>query len=88
MAGQILRPGGEGYLEGRAAGTDITDAVVVQGDGGQSPAVVARRSGWAAIPAVKDDEIIGLNDDIASRWGPRLPQLVAAIAQAVERAKA
>ena len=57
-------------------------------DGGQSPAVVARRSGWAAIPAVKDDEIIGLNDDIASRWGPRLPQLVAAIAQAVERAKA
>jgi iron complex transport system substrate-binding protein len=57
-------------------------------DGGQSPAVVARRSGWAAIPAVKDDEIIGLDDDIASRWGPRLPQLVAAIAQAVERAKA
>jgi iron complex transport system substrate-binding protein len=57
-------------------------------DGGQSPAVVARRAGWAAIPAVKDDEIIGLNDDIASRWGPRLPQLVAAIAQAVERAKA
>jgi iron complex transport system substrate-binding protein len=57
-------------------------------DGGQSPAVVARRSGWAAIPAVKDDDIIGLNDDIASRWGPRLPQLVAAIAQAVERAKA
>jgi iron complex transport system substrate-binding protein len=55
-------------------------------DGGQSPAVVAKRPGWSAIPAVKDGEVIGLSDDIASRWGPRLPQLVAEIAQAVERA--
>lgn len=56
-------------------------------DGGQSPAVVAGRAGWAVIPAVKDREIVGLNDDVASRWGPRLPQLVAQIAQAVEQAK-
>ena len=45
-------------------------------DGGQSPAVVAARPGWSAIPAVQDKEVIALNDDIASRWGPRLPQLV------------
>ena len=57
-------------------------------DGGQTLAVVARRPGWSVIPAVKDHEIIGLNDDIASRWGPRLPQLVAEIAQAVEKAAA
>lgn len=56
-------------------------------DGGQSPAVVTRRPGWAVIPAVKDHEVIGLNDDVASRWGPRLPQLVAQIAQAVEQAR-
>jgi iron complex transport system substrate-binding protein len=55
-------------------------------DGGQSPAVVARRPGWSAVPAVKNGEVVGLNDDIASRWGPRLPQLVAEIAQAVEQA--
>lgn len=55
-------------------------------DGGQSPAIVARRPGWSGIPAVKDHEVIGLNDDVASRWGPRLPQLVAEIAQAVEQA--
>jgi iron complex transport system substrate-binding protein len=55
-------------------------------DGGQTPAIVAARPGWSAIPAVKDHEVIGLNDDIASRWGPRLPQLVEEIAQAVERA--
>ena len=55
-------------------------------DGGQTPATVAKRPGWSALPAVKDYEVIGLNDDIASRWGPRLPQLVAEIAQAVEQA--
>jgi iron complex transport system substrate-binding protein len=54
-------------------------------DGGQSPAVVAKRPGWSGIPAVQDNEIIALNDDIASRWGPRLPQLVAEIAAAVEQ---
>ena len=54
-------------------------------DGGQSLAIVAKRPGWSVIPAVKDHEIIALNDDIASRWGPRLPQLVAQIAQAVEK---
>jgi iron complex transport system substrate-binding protein len=55
-------------------------------DGIQSPAVVAKRPGWSAIPAVKNKEIIPLNDDIASRWGPRLPQLVTEIEQAVESA--
>jgi iron complex transport system substrate-binding protein len=57
-------------------------------DGGQTPALVAKRPGWPAIPAVKDNEVTPLNDDVASRWGPRLPQLVAAIASAVEKASA
>jgi iron complex transport system substrate-binding protein len=56
------------------------------GDGGQTPAVVAARPGWSALPAVKNHQIIGLNDDVASRWGPRLPQLVAEVAAAVESA--
>jgi iron complex transport system substrate-binding protein len=55
-------------------------------DGGQTPAVVARRPGWSVLPAVQNHEVVPLNDDIASRWGPRLPQLVEQIAQAVERA--
>ncbi|HUN35488.1 MAG TPA: helical backbone metal receptor [Trebonia sp.] len=58
------------------------------GDGGQTPAIVAARPGWAGLPAVKNHEIIALNDDVAARWGPRLPQLVAAIAAAVESASA
>ncbi len=55
-------------------------------DGGQTPAMVGKRPGWSGIPAVRDHAVIGLNDDVASRWGPRLPELVAEIAQAVEQA--
>jgi iron complex transport system substrate-binding protein len=55
-------------------------------DGGQTPAIVARRPGWADIPAVHNHNIFGLNDDIASRWGPRLPSLVIAIANALAKA--
>lgn len=55
-------------------------------DGGQTPAVVAGRPGWSAIPAVKNHEVIAMNDDVAARWGPRLPLLVAEIAAAVESA--
>ena len=56
-------------------------------DGGQTPAIVARRPGWADMPAVADHDIFGLNDDIASRWGPRLPSLVNEIASALASVK-
>ncbi|GAA1987829.1 ABC transporter substrate-binding protein [Kitasatospora viridis] len=55
-------------------------------DGGQSPQVVAARPGWNTVPAVKNNQIVGLDDDVASRWGPRLPELVSQIAQAVQHA--
>ena len=56
-------------------------------DGGQTAAVVAKRPGWAGIPAVAGHRVFGLNDDVASRWGPRLPSLVNAIASALGFAK-
>ena len=56
-------------------------------DGGQTPAIVAKRPGWAGMPAVADHDIFGLNDDIASRWGPRLPNLVNEIASALASVK-
>ena len=58
-----------------------------EADGGQTPGIVARRPGWAGIPAVADHDIFGLNDDIASRWGPRLPSLVNEIANALATVK-
>ena len=39
---------------------------------GQSIASVRSRAGWSTMTAVKRGDITGLNDDIASRWGPRI----------------
>lgn len=49
-------------------------------DGGVTVASVAQRPGWSTIPAVKDHAIFDLNDDEASRWGPRVPDLLQQIA--------
>jgi iron complex transport system substrate-binding protein len=51
---------------------------------GQSDAVVAKRPGWSGLTAVKDHRVIALDDDVASRWGPRVVQLVQAAATAVK----
>lgn len=50
---------------------------------GQTPAVVAKRPGFSALPAVKNDRVIGVDDDIASRWGPRVADFAHAIAKAL-----
>ncbi|GAA5160282.1 ABC transporter substrate-binding protein [Ornithinimicrobium tianjinense] len=49
---------------------------------------VAARPGWDEIDAVKNGNIVTVDADIASRWGPRLPQLVASIADALTKAAA
>ena len=54
----------------------------------QSQATVAARSGWSDITAVKDHEVVGLSDDIASRWGPRIVSLYKIVAQHVKAAEA
>ncbi|MFS8477886.1 MAG: ABC transporter substrate-binding protein [Micromonosporaceae bacterium] len=52
---------------------------------GQSPETVKARPGWADITAVRTGQIIVLDDDIASRWGPRVTDLVRAITEAVAK---
>ncbi|SDZ36523.1 iron complex transport system substrate-binding protein [Micromonospora pattaloongensis] len=54
----------------------------------QSPETVKARSGWAAMNAVKNNQIVTLDDDIASRWGPRVVDLVRAIVDAVAKVPA
>jgi len=49
----------------------------------QSPATVAKRPAFAALPAVKDDRVLGVDDDIASRWGPRTADFAEAVAKAL-----
>ncbi|GAA4596052.1 iron complex transport system substrate-binding protein [Actinoplanes octamycinicus] len=49
----------------------------------QSPDTVKARTGWSAITAVRKGQVYPLDDDIASRWGPRTVDLVKAVADAV-----
>lgn len=49
----------------------------------QSAETVKARPGWASMTAVAQGRIHPLDDDIASRWGPRTVDLVQAVADAV-----
>ena len=51
----------------------------------QSAATVKARTGWSEITAVKTGQIVALDDDIASRWGPRVVDLVQSVADAVAK---
>ena len=55
---------------------------------GESPATVAARDGWGAINAVTNGNVISIDDDIASRWGPRLVDFVKAVSDAVAKVPA
>jgi iron complex transport system substrate-binding protein len=53
---------------------------------GVSQSTLAKRPGFAKIAAVAHHEVIGLNDDVASRWGPRLSLLMNELTTAVKGA--
>ena len=50
-----------------------------------SAATVAARAGFASVSAVVHHHVVGLNDDVASRWGPRLSQLMNELTAAVKQ---
>lgn len=50
---------------------------------GQNPTTVAERPGWSDLSAVTGDRVIELDDDVASRWGPRVVDFVRAVAEAL-----
>lgn len=51
---------------------------------GQSAETVAARDGWSTITAVTGGGVVEMNDDIASRWSPRIVELMDAVADAIE----
>ena len=52
---------------------------------GQSLTTVSARPGWSTIDAVKNRHVVAMDDDIASRWGPRIVAFVRAVAAQVRR---
>ena len=47
----------------------------------QTAATVAARPGWGSIAAVQHHRVVGVDDDVASRWGPRIVQFAQAVAR-------
>ncbi|HEY0831075.1 MAG TPA: ABC transporter substrate-binding protein [Candidatus Dormibacteraeota bacterium] len=46
---------------------------------------VAARPGWSGIAAVKTGQVVGVDDDVASRWGPRVIDFMQAVAAHVQQ---
>ncbi|MEU8269741.1 ABC transporter substrate-binding protein [Sphaerisporangium sp. NPDC049002] len=55
---------------------------------GQSKEALAKRPGWGGLSAIAKDRVITLDDDIASRWGPRVVDFVKIVDEAVTKAAA
>ena len=53
---------------------------------GDTPETVAARDGWAGLSAVVAGNVIGLDDDVASRWGPRVVEFIEQVGAAVSAA--
>jgi len=84
---------------GKAAGTDYPQLsaeyiiqqnpqIIVLADTkccAQTPATVAARPGWNTIAAVEHHRVVGVDDDVASRWGPRIVQFAQAVARIARR---
>lgn len=50
---------------------------------GESAESVSERPGWETMSAVQSGAIVELDDDVASRWGPRVVEFLSAIAEAL-----
>lgn len=54
----------------------------------QTADAVRARPGWADVAAVRGGRVYPLDDDIASRWGPRVVDLLRAVTEAVAKVPA
>lgn len=51
----------------------------------QSAETVAKRPGWSKVTAVRTGNVVALDDDIASRWGPRVVDFLRVVAGQVSK---
>lgn len=54
---------------------------------GVTPEQVAERPGWDALSAVQNGNVTVVDEDIASRWGPRVPELFEEISNVIGTAR-
>jgi iron complex transport system substrate-binding protein len=53
----------------------------------QDAGTVSARPGWSSIAAVRSGQVINVDDDVASRWGPRVIDFLRVIAPHVRQAE-
>ena len=82
-----IATGGNGYPQLSAEYVlERNPDVIFLADGqccGVTPEVVAERAGWGELTAVRDGHVYVLDEDIASRWGPRVVDLMREVARIV-----
>lgn len=54
----------------------------------QTATTIGARAGWGGMKAVTTGNVVALDDDVASRWGPRIVELLKRIDAAAEKAAA
>jgi iron complex transport system substrate-binding protein len=54
----------------------------------QSAQTVGARAGWGELASVKNKNVIALDDDVASRWGPRIVDQLRVIVEATSKVAA
>ena len=47
----------------------------------KKPNKLKKRPGWSAIDAVKKDQLLIIDADVGSRWGPRIIEFAKAIVE-------
>jgi iron complex transport system substrate-binding protein len=50
---------------------------------GESPETVAARPGWDALTAVQEGNVVPLDSDVVSRWGPRVVDFAQAVSDSL-----
>ncbi|MDJ0399068.1 ABC transporter substrate-binding protein [Rhodococcus rhodochrous] len=82
-----IATGGDGYPQLSAEYVlEQNPDVIFLADGqccGVTPEVVAERAGWGELTAVRDGRVYVLDEDIASRWGPRVVDLMREVARLI-----
>jgi iron complex transport system substrate-binding protein len=77
--------GGYPQLSAEFVVTSAPDLIVLADSKccGQSPLAVSKRPAFAGVPAVTGNRVIAIDDDIASRWGPRTADFAELVAKAL-----
>ncbi|NLV78736.1 MAG: ABC transporter substrate-binding protein [Rhodococcus sp.] len=82
-----IATGGDGYPQLSAEYiVEQNPDVIFLADGqccGVTPEVVAQRAGWNEITAVRDGHVYVVDEDLASRWGPRVVDFMREVAAIV-----